>query len=156
MRKPRIYLDTSVIGGCFDPEFSVFSVELFQEIAREFFVPVISQVTIDEIMSAPSIVREKLKAVLGLAHTEVVSHSSEFTELAEAYIKEKAIPSKFREDATHIAIATIQKVDVLVSWNFKHIVNLRRIHLFNAVNIKLGYPTLEIRSPREVIENGGS
>lgn len=54
-------------------------------------------------------------------------------------------------DAQHIAIATINRVDVLVSWNFKHIVNLRRIHLYNSINLKYGYPLIEIRSPREVI-----
>ena len=59
---------------------------------------------------------------------------------------------KFLIDAQHIAIATINRVDVLVSWNFKHIVNLRRIQLYNATNLKYGYALIEIRSPREVID----
>ena len=55
-----------------------------------------------------------------------------------------------RADVLHIAFASVARVDVLVSWNFKHSVNLKRIHLFNAVNLKTGYPLLEIRTPREV------
>jgi len=63
------------------------------------------------------------------------------------------VSRNFIADAQHIAIATIEKVDILVSWNFKHIVNINRIHAFNSVNIRLGYPLLEIRTPREVLEN---
>ena len=54
-------------------------------------------------------------------------------------------------DAQHIAIATISRVEVLVSWNFRHIVNLQRIRGYNAVNLRDGYPLLEIRTPQEVI-----
>jgi len=71
--------------------------------------------------------------------------------LAAEYIRDGAVGMNQRADALHIAIATLARVDVLVSWNFKHIVNLRRIHAFNAVNLKQGYPVLEIRNPREVI-----
>ena len=58
---------------------------------------------------------------------------------------------KIFDDAVHIAMSTVNKIDVLVSWNFKHIVNLNRIHLFNSVNIKEGYNLLEIRSPMELL-----
>ena len=71
--------------------------------------------------------------------------------LAEQYIKNRVVTVKHLVDAQHIAIATIERVDVLVSWNFKQIVNLNRIHLFNSVNLKFGFPMLEIRSPREVL-----
>ena len=73
--------------------------------------------------------------------------------LAEKYIEQKIVSDKFYSDALHIAIATVIGVDVLVSWNFNHIVNLNRIRLFNSVNLREGYSILEIRSPREVIEN---
>ena len=79
----------------------------------------------------------------------------EFTEeaggLAETYLKEGVVSPKSRMDAQHIATATINRVDVLVSWNFKHIVNLERIHGYNSVNLKLGYPILKIRTPIEVL-----
>jgi len=74
--------------------------------------------------------------------------------LANTYLKEGVIAEHSLSDARHIAIATVEKVNVLVSWNFKHIVNLNRIHLINSVNLKLGYPILEIRSPLEVIYEG--
>ena len=73
-------------------------------------------------------------------------------ELADSYIVEGAISEKFYEDALHIAIATIHTATVLTSWNFKHIVNLNRIRQYNSVNIKKGYPFVEIRSPRDLIK----
>jgi len=72
-------------------------------------------------------------------------------DLANAYIKEKALTIKSIDDAIHIATATIHRIDVIVSWNFKHIVNLNRIRIFNAVNLKHGYPVMEIRTPLEVL-----
>jgi hypothetical protein len=66
---------------------------------------------------------------------------------------QKIVSQKYYGDALHIAIATVIGVDVLVSWNFKHIVNLDKIKLFNSVNLKEGYSILEIRTPREVIED---
>lgn len=71
--------------------------------------------------------------------------------LAEAYIKEKVVGKTSIDDCLHIALATINHVDILVSWNFKHIVNIYRIRGYNSVNIKLGYQTLEIRSPKEIV-----
>lgn len=70
--------------------------------------------------------------------------------MAEAYEKNKILTPKFMEDMIHIALATVANVDVVVSWNFKHIVHLDKIRLFNAVNLKMGYKELEIYSPREV------
>jgi hypothetical protein len=84
------------------------------------------------------------------AHIELIALSPEAEELAAAYIDDGAIGSRMRADALHIALASVARVDVLVSWNFKHIVNLKRIHAYNAVNLKKGYPLLEIRTPREV------
>ena len=76
----------------------------------------------------------------------------ESRKLAEQYILEGAVSGKFYEDALHIAISTINQVNVLASWNFKHIVNLDRIRQYNAVNLKSGYSILEIRSPREILK----
>jgi hypothetical protein len=83
-------------------------------------------------------------------HIETLALSAEAEELAAAYVEDGAIGARMRADALHIALATVARVDVLVSWNFKHIVNLKRIHAHNAVNLKRGYPLLEIRTPREV------
>ena len=84
------------------------------------------------------------------AHIELLALSPEAEELAAAYIEDGALGARMRADALHIALASVARVDVLVSWNFKHIVNLKRIHEYNAVNLKKGYPLLEIRTPREV------
>lgn len=78
---------------------------------------------------------------------------AEARELAEAYISAAVLPSRMRADAQHIAIATVGRVDVLVSWNFKHIVNLERIHGYNSVNLRKGYPMIEIRTPWEVLSD---
>jgi hypothetical protein len=83
-------------------------------------------------------------------HIEPLPLSPEAEELAAAYIADGAVGPHMRADALHIALATIARVDVLVSWNFKHIVNLKRIHAYNAVNLRHGYPLVEIRTPREV------
>ena len=72
--------------------------------------------------------------------------------LAQQYIADGAVSVRCLVDAQHIAIATINMVNVLVSWNFRRTVNLSRIRLYNSVNLKYGYPLLEIRSPREVLD----
>ena len=77
----------------------------------------------------------------------------EAADLAEAYLAAGVLTPKMRVDAQHIAIATVGRVSVLVSWNFKHIVNLQRIHGYNSVNLRRGYPMIEIRTPREVLSN---
>ena len=84
------------------------------------------------------------------AHIELVAISPEAEELAAAYIKGGVVAGSMRADALHIALAVVVRADVLVSWIFKHIANLRRTHAYNGVNLKRGYPVLEIRTPREV------
>ena len=113
-------------------------------------IAVISDITLDELDNARQEVRELIKLIPEEAK-EYVLNDQEAEELANAYLKEGAITKKFHEDALHIAIATINKVDVLVSWNFKHIVNLDRIKKYNGVNLKHGYTILEIRNPREIL-----
>jgi len=76
----------------------------------------------------------------------------EFQEWSMKLIKEKIVTPKSLLDTRHIALATVNRADILVSWNFKHIVNYKRIRLYNSVNLKYGYPVLEIRTPREIIE----
>jgi hypothetical protein len=85
-----------------------------------------------------------------LQKAQTVFLDEEAVSLAEAYIKERVVGEGNRVDAQHIAIATVQRVDILVSWNFQHIVKWSRIRAFNSVNLKYGYPQLEIRSPQEV------
>ena len=150
MVKPRIYVDTSVIGGCLDDEFKVYSGQLFEEFISGKKRIVISDIVLFELEGAPKNVKEVLNSVPD-GSIEYVFLNEESITLADTYLKEGVIAENSLSDARHVAIATTERVDVLVSWNFKHIVNLNRIHLLNSVNLKLGYPILEIRSPLEVI-----
>jgi len=148
--KQRIYIDTSVIGGCEDPEFSKWSKQLFHEFQRGLRIAVISDLTRRELETAPEEVKEVLPAIPH-GSLEDVFLTEEAEALAHNYIQDRVVTTKHVLDAQHIAIASVERVDVLVSWNFQQIVNLNRIRGFNAVNLKLGYPVLEIRSPREVL-----
>jgi hypothetical protein len=125
---------------------------LMECFVRGDFILVVSTLTVQELAAAPEDVRGHLASVPE-AHIETIQLTAEASELAEAYITEGVIMGKMRADAQHIAMATVARVDVLVSWNFKHIVNLHRIHGYNSVNLRRGYPTIEIRAPREVLPN---
>ncbi len=150
--KYRIYTDTSVLGGCEDEEFAEHSVRLIQSFVRGERVLVLSSLTIQELAAAPAEVRSRLASVPE-GHIETLQLGLEARDLAEAYMSAGVLPTKMRADAQHIAIATVARVDVLVSWNFKHIVNLQRIHGYNSVNLRKGYPMIEIRTPREVLSD---
>lgn len=84
-----------------------------------------------------------------LINTEFIDTTDEAIDLANQYISEKVVGQTSFDDCLHIAIATISRADFLLSWNFKHIVNVKRIQGYNAINIKNGYKQLEIRSPRD-------
>ena len=150
--KTRVYTDTSVLGGCEDEEFAEPSVRLMEDFISGERVLVLSDLTVQELAVAPAAVRRRLAAVPE-AHIETLQLDAEARELAEAYIAAGVLTVTMRADAQHIAIATVARVDVLVSWNFKHIVNLQRIHGYNSVNLRKGYPMMEIRTPREVLSD---
>ena len=145
----RVYVDTSVIGGCLDDEFRVASTELFERSRNGRVRLVISDTTFAELAGAPLEVRALIEQ-FPRDCMEFIQQDEESEALTEEYIRQNAVSRRMLVDAQHIAVATIAKVDILVSWNFRHIVNLDRIRAFNAVNLRLGYPMLEIRSPLEV------
>ena len=148
MRKLRIYVENSVIGGYFDDEFKEATVKLFEEFKKGYNIPVISLHVIDELESgAPEYVISNLNKL----DYEQYKVTEEMIELADKYMEDKIVTKKYYGDALHIAIATVIGVDVLVSRNFKHIVNLDKIKRFNSVNLKEGYFILEIRTPQEVV-----
>lgn len=151
MKKLKVYIDTSVIGGCFDEEFLECSNKLMNEIISGEKIGVISDITIREIEKAPDFVKNYFETIIN--KLEILEETEEVANLAKAYMKEKILGEKFFNDALHVAFASANQIDVLVSWNFKHIVNYNKINLFNAINLKNGYPTLHIYSPMEVINN---
>jgi predicted nucleic acid-binding protein len=146
--KQRLYIDTSVFGGYFDEEFSEFTRPLFERLQKGEFRLLFSAVTQDELSSAPERVK-KLVTSLRVENTEFMETNDEAVELATQYITEKVVGQTSLADCLHIALATINRADYLISWNFKHIVNVQRIRGYNAINIKNGYKELEIRSPRD-------
>lgn len=153
MVKTRIYIDTSVIGWCFDIEFEKDTKLFLDRLENKEVIFILSDLFEFELLNAPVNVREILKNYPENSF-ERVKLSEEAIILADLYIKEKVVGKSSIEDCRHIAIATICKADVLVSWSFKHIVNLNKIRGYNSVNLKNGYSILEIRSPKELIKNG--
>ena len=145
----KFYVDTSVWGGIDDKEFSEWTIPFFEQARQGKFTIVLSDVTIGELERAPEIVRE-LPTTISPDFLELVSITDEQLELANKYVQEGALTPKFHSDAQHIAIASILKVDSLVSWNFKHMVNFFRIRQYNSINLKFGYSTIDIRTPKEV------
>lgn len=153
MKKMRIYFDTSVFGGYFDKEFEEFTKPLFERINKGEFKVLLSAVLQKELEPAPEKI-VKLITELKAEYTEFLDEDDDAVELATQYIAEKVVGQTSYADCLHIALATINRADLLVSWNFKHIVNIERIRGYNSINIKNGYKQLEIRSPRELMNYG--
>jgi len=147
---PVVYMDTSVIGGVYDPEFMPWSERLIENVKTGMMIAMISDLTLKELDKSPGKVKEIVDGISDECK-KYVTLNNEMKELAKKYILEGVITSKNLVDAQHISIATITRADVLVSWNFRHIVNLNRIRSYNAVNLKSGFQMLEIRTPREVL-----
>jgi len=146
----NIYVENSVIGGYFDDEFKEYSQKLFENFKKGIYKPIISSHVVAELENgAPEYIKKNLETI----NYEEYAVNEEMLKLAEKYMDQKIVTEKYYGDALHITIATVLGIDVLVSWNFKHIVNLNRIKLFNSVNLREGYNILEIRTPREVVEN---
>lgn len=152
MKVQRVYLDTSVLGGCFDPEFARWSNALIRDFRTSRLHPVISDVVAAEINMAPPAI-QALYAELQMIHPTMVLTTEAVIALADQYQARHILTPKYYDDGLHIALATIAEVDVLVSWNFRHIVHLDKIRLFNAVNLEQGYKPLSIYSPREVAQD---
>ena len=146
----RFYLDTSVFSGFFDEEFEDDTQRLFAEIGKGRFSIVISELTAQELLESPDVVRD-LVARIPSTSLNIVAVSDEALALAERYVQDGGLTAKFISDAQHIAVATMERVDSLISWNFKHMVNFFRIRQYNSINLKYGYPLIDIRSPREVL-----
>ncbi len=151
--KQRLYIDTSVFGGFYDEEFSEFTKPLFERLQKGEFKLLFSTVTQEELTPAPENVK-KFVENLKVENTEFLETNEEVVDLAAQYILEKVVGQTSLPDCLHIALATINRADFLISWNFKHIVNVQRIQGYNSINIKNGYKQLEIRSPRDFMTYG--
>ncbi len=149
---PRLYFDTSVFGGVFDEEFEEISLLLFEKVKLGQIICVYSDLSETELENAPQKVRDYF-AGLPKEKMQIVEITAEAFALAQKYLDEKVVGPTSADDCRHIATATINKVDILVSWNFKHIVNVFRIRGYNSINLRCGYAQLDIRSPKEIVYN---
>jgi hypothetical protein len=146
-----IYIDTSVFGGKFDSEFTLWTEMFFKKVFDSDIKLIYSDVAEEELTNAPQSVKDFVKSIpkKNILRTEL---TEEAVLLAEKYLEERVVGKSSRVDCYHIAMATILKADILASWNFKHIVNIQKIHGYNAVNLRNGYQTIEIRNPREIFD----
>ncbi|MCL5061611.1 MAG: hypothetical protein M0Z70_00340 [Nitrospiraceae bacterium] len=157
MKRIRLYIDTSVLGGLFDtedPKRVNTAATLLQLIRDGVYEGFISLLTIAEVLKAPDNIHEKLKDKISESGFIILDETEESVNLATAYLKDGAIPEKYRDDARHIAIGVFHEVDYIVSWNYKHMVNIGTRRLVNSANLKMGYSSIEIISPEEVTGDG--
>ena len=147
----RIYIDTSVFGGYFDEEFKDDTIPFFKNMIDKKIKIIASEVLELELYKAPIYIQDFYES-LPTELIENVELTDEVKNLADIYIDEKVVGKTSKIDCQHIALATINKADVLVSWNFKHIVNLERIRGYNSINFREGYQMAEIRTPREIFD----
>jgi predicted nucleic acid-binding protein len=145
----RVYIDTSVFGGVSDDEFAEPSRRFLARIKSGEFTVVVSAELLRELGSAPAAARKQLDDIPNEL-LERVAVDVAVESLADAYVAAGVLGKASRSDAIHVAAATVGRADLIVSWNFRHIVNYDRIHKYNAVNLLKGYGLIEIRSPAEV------
>ncbi|MEZ5406286.1 MAG: hypothetical protein R3F23_09055 [Verrucomicrobiia bacterium] len=146
----RVYADTSVFGGVFDPEFQKPSRTFFEQVRQGRFQLVISDTVDEEIIRAPLQVRAWYEQHLPYAEAVLVDDAA--AALRDAYLKAGIVTPQWAADAEHVATASVQRCRLIVSWNFKHIVHFDKIPLYNGVNLIHGYDNLSINSPAEVID----
>ena len=149
--RQRFYFDTSVFGGVYDQEFEEETLQLFERVKLGRIISMFSDLTETELLKAPENVRTYFNN-LPEENTERVTVNVEIIALATKYVAEKVVGKTSFDDCLHIATATLNKADILVSWNFKHIVNVYRIRGYNSINLRMNYLSLEIRSPKEILE----
>jgi hypothetical protein len=146
----RYYFDTSIFGGVYDIEFATETGLLFERVFKGKILCVYSSVTERELIDAPLKVRTYFED-LPIKNKQFVLISTKAVDLAQAYIDAGVVGKTSIDDCYHIAIATINEVDMLISWNFKHITKEERVIGYNSVNLKLGYKKIEICSPKNLI-----
>jgi predicted nucleic acid-binding protein len=149
----KLYLDTSVLGALCDPgpeERLVATRRLLDGLRERVWEGYISVLVLEEVARAHETVRHKIAQELEKSTLTAIEESPESVALARAYLAANAIPSDYEDDARHIAVATLHDIGVIVSWNFRHMVNIERKRRINSVNLREGLPLIDIVSPWEV------
>lgn len=146
----RIYLDTSVLGGCGDTGFEEDSKRIILYIQRGQAIALLSELTLAELDGAPASVRAILNSIPA-ENVEKVELADDVYDLQAAYLEAKILGTRWADDLLHVAAATVVRADAIVSWNFRHIVRIDKIKAYNRINFEHGYGLLTILSPREVM-----
>ena len=154
MRKPRIYIETTLFNHYFDTdrEAHAATVKLFKEIEIKKYEAYTSLYVVDEIVNCAEPKRSKMLALINEYDIQVLSFSDEIRALADIYVNEDIIPVKYRYDGIHIACATVNDLDYIFSLNFKHINKVKTKTMTGAINIREGYRPVIIASPLEVVD----
>ncbi|MDR1193866.1 MAG: hypothetical protein LBK98_06865 [Peptococcaceae bacterium] len=155
MRKQKIYLETTLFNYYFDEDRDAHAdtVTLFEECLSGKFEPFTSDYVIKEIEDAPAIKREKMLGLIKQYDITILATTDETDNLAGRYVSEGALPRGSLADASHIAAATVNDLDMIISLNFRHIVKERTIKHTAAINMLLGYRAVEINTPMGVIDD---
>lgn len=148
-REPiRVYADTSVFGGALEREFGALSKPFFSRVQAGDVQLVVSSVVVDELEDAPDSVRCFFAELAPFIHRVTVGDDA--YQLHRAYLSARVVGPRWETDALHVAVATVLNCRAIASWNFKHIVNFRRISLYNEVNREMGYASIAIHTPPEI------
>jgi predicted nucleic acid-binding protein len=155
MAKLRVYVETSVWSFAFAedaPDYTADTLLFFERCRQGAYEVFISDMVLREVEKADDALQNKLKGLIRDVQPRLFAVSAEAQRLASAFVSEGVVPPSKPEDATHVATAFQEELDVLVSWNFRHIANVRRAERFNAVAVLMGYyRPLRIVSPAEVL-----
>jgi rRNA-processing protein FCF1 len=155
MRIPKVYLETTIFNFPFAddaPDKKKAALVLFEEIKNGKYKPYTSGYVIDELQKAGEPKRTEMMKLIDCYQVEVLPTNDETADLADKYIAEGIIPEEYKTDARHIAATAVYDLDIILSYNFRHIVKHKTIKMVEAVNTVLGYRKIDILTPEEVIE----
>ena len=153
--RARIYLDTSVFGAICDPDLEerlVATRRLLDGLGRARWEGFISTLVLEEVDRAPAAVRRRIAAEVRRSGVTMLEESAESLLLARLYVASGAMPANSQDDARHIAVAAVNGIHTVVSWDFHHMVNVERRRRINAVNLRESLPLLDIVSPWEIVD----
>ena len=155
MPKLKLYLDTSVVGAVYDTE-DPSRVDVTKKLlnvlkGKDEFLGFISNILIEELERAPEYLREGLKEIVKELDVNILYETEECVELVTEYLENGILSEKYRDDARHIAVAVVNNMDTIVTWNCRHMANISQKRAINGVNMLLGYRQIDIVTPLEVV-----
>ena len=156
MRIPKIYIETTVFNFYFSsdsPDKQKDTLKLFEEIKEGKFTPYTSNSVLLELERDSEPKRTQMLRLIEDYNITILPVKAEERQLANIYVAEGIIPQKYAMDALHISATTINDLDFIVSYNFKHIVKRKTVTMTESVNLREGYKRIGIFSPTEVIED---